>query len=131
MFALGGDVVMLEEVEDAGGGAGGDGGGVVLEEFAEVGGGEAVDVFLREDAVEDFGLGEVGGEGGLYEDAVDEGVGVEGVDLFKDGLFLDGGWEEEEVAFETDLGGNVLFFLDVGDGSGVVADADKSNRQWR
>ena len=127
MAPFGFDAAMPDEFDDAGGGAGDEAALIFLAESAYVDGVEAVDVFMGSDTVEGLGFVDVRWEGCLNEDAVDIGVVVECIDLIEEGFFGDVFGQEVQAAVDADALGGLLLFADVGDGCGVVSDADKSD----
>ncbi len=127
MASFGLDTAVADEFDDTGGGTGDEAAIVFLAESANVDGIEAVDVFMRGDAVEGLGFVDMGREGCLNEDAVDFGVVVEGVNGIKEGFFRDVFRQEVQAAVDADALGGLLLFTDVGDGCGIVSDADKSD----
>lgn len=127
MAPFGFDAAMPDEFDDACGGAGDEAALIFLAESAYVDGVEAVDVFMWGDTVEGLGFVDVRWEGCLNKDAVDIGVVVECIDLIEEGFFGDVFGQEVQAAVDADALGGLLLFADVGDGCGVVSDADKSD----
>jgi len=116
-----------EEFHDAGGGAGDKAGVVFLGDLADVDRVEAIDVLVRGEAAEGRGFVEVFGQGRLDQNTVDGRVGVEVVDEFFEFSLRGGGWRENDAALDADLGGGLLFFLHIGNGRRVVADAHEGD----
>ena len=125
VLAFGFDAAALDELDDAGGGAGYETAAVFLAEFTDVDRIKAVDVLAGKDTVEGFCLVDMLGQRCLDEDAVDVGVGIQCIDLGKECFFGNVLGEQSEAAFDADAFGGFLLLAYVGYGCGVIAYADE------
>ena len=118
------DAAALNELHDAGRGAGDEAAVVFLAQLADVDGVKAVHVFAGQDAIKGFSFVDVVWQWCLDQNAADVGVCVQCVDLSKQVFLADVLGEDVHAAADADAGSGFLLLADIGNRCGILADTD-------